>query len=275
MLMPGHEEHYRKHTKSVWRVFAGIMVVLVAVVAMWASPRIVERVPNLAAVISSVLIELTNNDRSTSGLATLTMSPALTAVAQAKADDMAAKGYFAHTSPEGKSPWYWFHQEGYLFAYAGENLAVDFGESADVERAWMNSPTHRANVLGTQFTEIGIAVATGTYQGRPTTFVVQEFGTPASRVAITEAAPAATTTRPSTSSGSAVLAAPSTTTPALATRPVREISASQAPTLPALATTLPTTTPVTPTIVLGESAGAYLAKSADVPWWFKLIHYFF
>ena len=46
--------------------------------------------------------------------------------AQAKADDMATKGYFAHTSPDGKNSWYWFKQAGYTFTYAGENLALDF-----------------------------------------------------------------------------------------------------------------------------------------------------
>lgn len=132
-----------------------------------------------AAVITSAIFDLTNTDRRINSIGELTLSPALSAVAQAKADDMAQKGYFAHVSPEGVSPWYWYKQEGYAFTYAGENLAIDFSDSADVERAWMNSPTHRANILNGKFTEIGVAVAHGTYQGHDTTFVVQEFGTPA------------------------------------------------------------------------------------------------
>jgi hypothetical protein len=95
-----------------------------------------------------------------------------------KANDMATKGYFAHTSPEGLSPWYWFKQAGYDFVYAGENLAVNFSDSAEVDKAWMNSPGHRDNILNTKYTEVGIATANGMYQGRPTTFVVQEFGRP-------------------------------------------------------------------------------------------------
>jgi hypothetical protein len=95
-----------------------------------------------------------------------------------KADDMAAKSYFAHTSPEGIDPWYWFNQAGYKFTYAGENLAVDFSDSSAVNTAWMNSPTHRANLLDQHYTEIGIATADGMYQGHMTTFVVEEFGTP-------------------------------------------------------------------------------------------------
>ncbi len=133
-----------------------------------------------ASVLATVLVDLTNGDRTQNSLTALTLSPALTAVAQAKANDMAAKSYFAHISPEGIDPWHWFTQEGYAFDYAGENLAVDFSESSDVERAWMNSPTHRENILNPKFTEIGIAIAEGTYRGRRTTFVAQVFGTPSS-----------------------------------------------------------------------------------------------
>jgi hypothetical protein len=95
-----------------------------------------------------------------------------------KANDMAAKSYFAHTSPEGIDPWYWFNQAGYKFSYAGENLAIDFSDSDAVNSAWMNSPTHRANLLDQHYTEIGIATAQGLYQGHVTTFVVEEFGKP-------------------------------------------------------------------------------------------------
>lgn len=133
----------------------------------------------LAAVVSARLVDLTNTDRSGNGLGTLTVNPVLTAAAQAKANDMAAKSYFAHTSPDGKSSWFWFKQAGYSFSYAGENLAVDFTDSDDVNQAWLNSPTHRANIMNGHFTQIGIATAEGTFEGHPTVFVVQMFGTPA------------------------------------------------------------------------------------------------
>jgi len=150
-----------------------------------ASPSL--RSGQLAAVVTARLVDLTNKDRASDTLATLTVSPVLTAAAQAKANDMAKKGYFAHTSPEGLDSWHWFKQEGYSFAYAGENLAVDFTDSDDVNRAWLDSPTHRANILNGHFTEIGIATAKGTYEGHSTTFVVQMFGTPAKPSPITEA----------------------------------------------------------------------------------------
>lgn len=150
------------------------------------------RSPNVAAVISAILAELANADRTEYGLDTLRVSPVLVAVAQAKANDMASKGYFAHTSPEGIDPWHWFESEGYAYKAAGENLAIDFSDSGDVERAWMNSPTHRDNILNDRYTEIGIATAQGMYQGHMTTFVVQEFATPlrdSSPIAMAEQVP--------------------------------------------------------------------------------------
>lgn len=140
-----------------------------------------------ASVIDSVLVDLTNTDRVAYNLGTLTVNEKLVAAAQAKANDMAAKSYFSHTSPEGLDSWHWFKQSGYDFKSAGENLAVDFSDSADVERAWMNSPTHRDNILNGKYTEVGIATASGMYNGHSTVFVVTMFGTP--RVGATTPAP--------------------------------------------------------------------------------------
>lgn len=133
----------------------------------------------LASVISSVLVDITNEDRAEYGKGGLNVNPLLVEAAQLKANDMAAKSYFAHTSPEGVTPWHWLNQAGYAFSYAGENLAVNFSDSIDVGQAWMDSPGHRANILNGQFTEIGIATAEGVYEGAPTIFVVQFFGKPA------------------------------------------------------------------------------------------------
>ena len=133
---------------------------------------------NFAAVISAVLVDLANADRQDSGAGTLAVNDKLTAAAQAKANDMATKGYFSHNGPDGREPWIWIQKAGYDYQYAGENLAIQFSDSIAVERAWLASPSHRANLLNEQFSEIGIATAYGTYQGQSTTFVVQMFGTP-------------------------------------------------------------------------------------------------
>jgi uncharacterized protein YkwD len=133
---------------------------------------------SLASVIASNLIELTNKNRQFNNQPLLSYNPVLEQAAQQKANDMAKKGYFAHTSPEGLTSWSWFDRVGYIYAYAGENLAIDFQDSIDVSQAWMNSPTHRANIINPVFTEIGIATAQGKYQGRDTVFVVQMFAKP-------------------------------------------------------------------------------------------------
>ncbi|HRH31346.1 MAG TPA: CAP domain-containing protein [Candidatus Paceibacterota bacterium] len=157
-----------------------------------------------AAVYTSVLVDLTNKARVQNDASELTVSDTLTRAAQMKADDMAARQYFSHTSPDGTTPWYWFQKAGYEFMYAGENLAVDFTESSDVETAWLASPKHRENIVDPRFTEIGIATKTGIWQGRQTTFVVQLFGAPTriASVAIAEASAQQGSASGATSSGS-------------------------------------------------------------------------
>jgi hypothetical protein len=133
---------------------------------------------NMAAVLPAVLSTLTNEEREAEQLPDLTVNPLLTKAAEMKANDMATNGYFAHVSPDGKTPWYWIEQVGYNFEYAGENLAINFTDSQDVTNAWMASPTHRANIVKGQYTEIGTGVATGMYQGRETVFVAQMYASP-------------------------------------------------------------------------------------------------
>ncbi len=149
----------------------------------------------LASVLPNVLVDLTNADRQEQSLGALKVNPLLEQAAKEKAQDMASKGYFSHTAPDGKTPWYWLDQVGYNYTSAGENLAVNFFDSTDIDSAWMNSTSHRANILNNKFTEIGIATANGTYQGKDTIFVVQFFGKPAIAaipVPATTAAPATT-----------------------------------------------------------------------------------
>ncbi|MFA5099077.1 MAG: CAP domain-containing protein [Candidatus Paceibacterota bacterium] len=135
----------------------------------------------LAQILESVLIEETNASRSADNVQALEFNPLLSAAAVAKAEDMAEKSYFAHTSPEGITPWYWLDEVGYKYSYAGENLAVNFSDSKDVVGAWMNSPGHKANILNNRFTEIGIGTAKGIYQNKETVFIVQFFGKPAEK----------------------------------------------------------------------------------------------
>lgn len=137
-----------------------------------------------ANVAANVLIDLTNDARLAYNEAPLVRSAKLEQAAVLKGQDMAKFGYFSHESPTGVTPWHWFKEAGYTFLYAGENLAINFTESKDVQSAWLASPKHRENILNVKFSEIGIATVEGMYNNSPTTYVVQMFGTPAKSVVV-------------------------------------------------------------------------------------------
>lgn len=188
----------RRHKKTKdtpYAALASVMVLFVIGVITIFSAEMIRSArmysSELAAVINAVLVDLANTDRAAAGLDGLTFDPLLALAAQQKADDMAAKGYFAHTSPDGKQPWDWVSNVGYEYETAGENLAVRFNDSEQVEQAWMDSPTHRANLLNGKFTHVGIATAQGIYKGEQTVFVVQMFARPRARA--TEPLPETTT----------------------------------------------------------------------------------
>ncbi|MGB9743348.1 MAG: CAP domain-containing protein [Minisyncoccales bacterium] len=126
------------------------------------------------------LINLANNTRAYFKLTPLKENPLLNEAAYLKAKDMLEKGYFAHYSPEGLSPWYWLQKIGYQYRSAGENLAIGFVDSEQVHQAWLNSPSHKQNIINPKYQEIGIAVLKGKFQGSETTLVVQYFGSSAS-----------------------------------------------------------------------------------------------
>jgi hypothetical protein len=93
---------------------------------------------------------------------------------------MIAGNYWAHTSPDGVTPWYWFDYAGYDYLTAGENLAYGFDSSNGVVTGWMNSPSHRDNMLNGKFEQVGFGIANGSnYQGGPNTVVVAMYGDPA------------------------------------------------------------------------------------------------
>jgi uncharacterized protein YkwD len=119
----------------------------------------------MISIICSLLITqcsilgLTNIERIHHNLPAFHESRQLDFAAQAKAEDMLNRHYFAHYSPDGKSPWQFILSAGYEYDSAGENLAINFITAESEEKAWMNSPTHAANILNPHFTDIGVGVA--------------------------------------------------------------------------------------------------------------------
>lgn len=123
-----------------------------------------------------------NASSSPSGtLAPLEENATLDDIAQIRLDDMFAKQYFAHVSPSSSSAVTVAQAVGYNYLELGENLALgDFVGDQGVVTAWMNSPGHRANILDPQYTEIGVAVGKGNFQGENAWIAVQVFGRPLS-----------------------------------------------------------------------------------------------
>jgi len=137
----------------------------------------------LSTITTARIIQLTNQERESAGLQALKTSPALTQAALEKSNNMLEEDYFAHISSKGVTPWFWIDKAGYKYVLAGENLAIDFFEAEDVVQAWLNSPTHKENMLHPAYTETGVAVATGEFQGGTSIVVVHMFGTPPGGVA--------------------------------------------------------------------------------------------
>jgi len=179
LFVPNEHNNHQPHIlrkKSI-----GTMIAVVLLIELFFFGNVIGFPPIsefFASIYPNVIVDLTNQQRASVAKTYLTRNEVLDHAAQDKANDMANKGYFAHTSPEGITPWFWFFKEGYAFHYAGENLALNFYDSKDAIDAWMASPLHRANILDGRFTEIGIGVADGAYQGKQAVFIVQLFGTP-------------------------------------------------------------------------------------------------
>lgn len=110
------------------------------------------------------MLELINKERQANGLRTLSADPELTQVARKHSGDMFTRGYFAHQTPEGRSPFDRMHDGGVRFLTAGENLAL--APTLQVaHNGLMTSPGHRANILGKDFGRVGIGILDGGIRG--------------------------------------------------------------------------------------------------------------
>lgn len=107
----------------------------------------------------SGLLGSTNQQRTNNGVGSLGINSKLNSAAQAKANDMVTRDYWSHNTPEGSPPWVFITNAGYSYSRAGENLAYGYATSSDTIVGWMGSPTHKANLLDGNFTEVGFGIA--------------------------------------------------------------------------------------------------------------------
>ena len=179
LLIPRHTNNYKAKvlTTSSLLSLATLFVLVHTILGILSAPRVA--VLGYASSISpDKVIELTNVQRLEAGVGKVIYSQELENAARLKAEDMLAKGYWAHTAPDGTEPWDFFKSVGYVYRFAGENLARDFSNSESAVEAWLASPSHRENMLSGKYTEIGVAVIEGDLNGKDTTLIVQLFGTP-------------------------------------------------------------------------------------------------
>jgi len=118
--------------------------------------------PALASDITRASVVAAMNEyRAEQHLPPLREDARLDAAAGDRMRDMEDLGYWAHESPDGRTPFIWLAPNGYQFHYAGENLACGYETTELLVAGWMESPGHRANILSPHFEDCGIAIIDG------------------------------------------------------------------------------------------------------------------
>lgn len=169
------------HHKHYWPYIPVLLLIVATFALSLLQPVIEKRVLSYATEMSlQQLLDKTNEQRVANGVAPLTLNTKLSSAAQSKADDMVARNYWAHNTPDGQEPWVFFDAAGYKYYKAGENLAYGFSTSSDTVTGWMNSPSHRDNLLDSAFTEVGFGFKNSANfnDSGPETVVVAEYGRP-------------------------------------------------------------------------------------------------
>ncbi len=178
LLLPRESNNHKAkilHSSSLFMI-AFLMLIFQSLINY--IPKLNPNILGYASQIApSEVIRITNEKRASAGLQPLSLNQTLSNAAYTKGRDMIEKDYWAHVAPDGTQPWKFFKDFNYGYKYAGENLARDFSNANDVVNAWMNSATHKENILNPKYKEIGIGVIDGDLAGSDTTIVVQFFGT--------------------------------------------------------------------------------------------------
>lgn len=198
LFSPQHSNNHRPRILHVegFLVFSAIVLASFLITQIWSIQK--STILGFASSITpSQVIDQTNRNRASLGLPPLTANSLLSSAAAAKGSNMCAEQYWAHVSPKGTTPWVYIKNSGYQYSVAGENLARDFSETGSMVAAWMESPTHRANIVSTRYKDIGVAVLDCNLLGSDTALVVQMFGSQLAS-APTTSKTAATTNSPST-----------------------------------------------------------------------------
>lgn len=184
LLVPHKGNEYRPHLIR-WRGLTAVLFLAVGIQLGYGllTTGHFEVLGRTSNIVVDDLLNDTNAERKAAGLDEIVLNDQLSKAAFAKAQDMFANNYWAHDSPTGVKPWKWLADEGYNYNVAGENLAKNYPNAKATVDAWMASSTHRANLLGEKYQDVGFAVVDGTLDGQDTTLVVAYYGAPVTGVA--------------------------------------------------------------------------------------------
>lgn len=131
-----------------------------------------------SSIESASLMEKVNRERQNRNIPPLFVTEKLNSAATAKTNDMFARDYFDHVDPDGSYVWPLISAAGYgPYKLLGENLAIDFSSEDGIVRAWLNSPSHRNNMLNSEFADQGMSARFGDFETRYTSLVTNLFGT--------------------------------------------------------------------------------------------------
>ena len=162
-----------KITKTIGRSFLVLASMLLIISLLgFASLAYAQSQP----LNANLIIEKTNFERELIGAKKLNINENLMNAAQAKAEHMAKNQYFSHNLPDGTAPWQFIQNSGYEYLEAGENLAITNQSDSQVVTGWMNSLSHKENLLNKNFADIGIGIAYfGDYTNYKNTYVIVAF----------------------------------------------------------------------------------------------------
>lgn len=163
------------HTDTL--VIVAVSLIIIKAVVIGYSFFVYSEVGFMEPKPRSQVVELINQEREKQGVGSVTMNEHLNEYARRKAEDMVIRNYFAHVTPDGQMPWDIIDRNKYPYFYVGENLARDFTSVTIAHEALMASPSHKRNILNKKYTDVGIAVVSGTIGGEETRVLVQLFGT--------------------------------------------------------------------------------------------------
>lgn len=196
-LVPHKGNSFRPHLIRVHGLVAVLLIAILAqAVYSFSTAGNFQVLGRSSNVQTLELLADTNKARATESLGELQLNDQLSQAAFLKAQDMFANNYWAHTSPSGVQPWKWFGDAGYNYSVAGENLAKNYPTASATVAAWMNSPSHRENIMNGKYIDVGFAIVDGTLEGRATTLVVAFYGAPVTFAAVQGAATPVTFSTP-------------------------------------------------------------------------------